>query len=363
MKESLNLNTRQLTLLMSNLFITKMMFAFPRFLFKTSGNAAWIQAIYMSLIAYVVLLISIKFYQFTGNKSILQLAESLGNMPLKVLVSLLISVIIAANVGTEMRTFAESVKIILLPKTKIELIMILFAFTIVLGAYKGFSSLVTINALIFPFCLFFLVVLAVFLLPAYNINNIFPILGTGAKSIFIEGIRDMSCFSDLIALNLILPYCNDIETVKKSGKNAVIISGITLTVICLSYALTYPYPYSREFLLIPYQLSRILRAGEYFQRFEALFEFVWSLTQFLYSSIYVFLLCDVFRDTFKLKYSSPLIPCTALLICLLSFEPSSIVALLDEAYALKERLIPFAYILPILIPLLFILKRRKSHEK
>ncbi len=356
--DRINLNTKQLTWLMSNLLITKMMFAFPRFLFKTSGNAAWIQALYMSLIAYILFVLSIKFYAHTGNKSIIQLAESIGKTPLKILVSLIVAVIIVANVGTELRTFAESVKIILLPKTKIEYIMILFTFALVLGAYRGFSSLVIINAIFFPFCLFFLGVLAAFLLPAYDINNLFPILGTGAKNIFLTGLKDMSCFSDLIALNLLLPYVSDIETVKKSGKNAILIGGITLTIICLAYGLTYPYPYSREFLLIPYQLSRILRAGEYFQRFEALFEFVWSITQLLYSSIYILLLCNVFQNTFKLKYSKPLIPCTAVLISLLSFEPTSIVALLDEAYTLKQNLIPLAYILPILIPSIYVLKRR-----
>ncbi len=363
MNDSISLNSRQLTLLMSNLLITKMIFAFPRFLFKTSGNAAWIQAIFMSLIAYLLLIISLKFYQYTGNKSIIQLAESIGKMPLKILVSLSVAAIIVANVGTEMRTFAESVKIILLPKTKIEYIMIFFAFTVMIGAYSGFGSLATINALFFPFCLFFLGVLFVALIPSYNINNLFPALGTGAKNIFIKGLRDMSCFSDILALNLLLPYCKDIEMVKKSGKNAVLIAGFTLTLICISYGLTYPYPYSREFLLIPYQLSRMVRAGEYFQRFEALFEFVWSITQLLYSSIYVFILCNVFQNTFKLRYSKPLIPCVVTIISLLSFEPTSVVALLDSAYAFKEKLIPLAYFLPIIIPLIFIATRRTKYEK
>lgn len=363
MNDSISLNSRQLTLLIANLLITKMIFAFPRFLFKTSGNAAWIQAIFLSVVAYLLLLISLKFYEYTGNKSIIQIAESIGKTPLKILVSLVVSVVIIANVGTEMRTFAESVKIILLPKTKIEYIMIFFAFTVAIGAYSGFSSLVTINALFFPFCLFFLGVLVVALLPSYDINNLFPILGTGAKNIFIKGLRDMSCFSDLISLNLLLPYCKDIEMVKKSGKNAVLIGGITLTLICISYGLTYPYPYSREFLLIPYQLSRMVRAGEYFQRFEALFEFVWSVTQLLYSSIYVFILCNTFQLTFKLRYSKPLIPCVVTGISLLSFEPTSVVALLDSAYTFKERLIPLAYILPIIIPLIYIIKRRRSCEK
>lgn len=363
MSSNINMNERQLTLLMSNLLITKMIFAFPRFLFKTSGNAAWIQAIFMSLIAYLFLLISIKFYQYTGNKSIIQLAESIGKLPLKILVSLLVALIIIANVGTEMRTFAESVKIVLLPRTKMEYIMILFSVTVIIGALSGFGSLVTINALFFPFCLFFLGVLFISLIPSYNINNIFPILGKGAGSIFIKGIRDISSFSDLIALNLLLPHCNDIEMVKKSGKKSVIIAGTILTLICLCYGLTYPYPYSSEFLLVPYQLTRMVRAGEYFQRFEALFEFVWSLTQLLYTSIYVYILGALFQNTFKLKFSKSLIPCIVVLIALLSFEPSSVVDLLDTAYKMKEKLIPFAYLLPIIIPLIYIISRRFKYEK
>ena len=363
MNDSLNINERQLTLLMSNLLITKMIFSFPRFLFKTSGNAAWLQAIYMSLIAYLLFALSIKFYQYTGNKSIIQLAESIGKMPFKVLVSLIVIAVIVANVGTEMRVFAESVKIVLLPRTKMEYIMILFALTVILGALCGFGSLVTINALFFPFCLFFLGVMFISLIPSYNFNNIFPILGTGAPRIFIKGLRDMSSFSDLIALNLLLPYCKDIEMVKNSGKKSIIIAGLVLTLICICYGLTYPYPYSSEFLLVPYQLSRMVRAGEYFQRFEALFEFVWSLTQLLYTSIYVYILVSLFQNTFKLKYSKPLIPCTVVIIALLSFEPSSVVDLLDTAYTVKERLIPFAYLLPILIPLIYIIVRRFKYEK
>lgn len=363
MNDSIEFNSRQLTLMMSNLLITKMIFAFPRFLFKSSGNAAWMQAIYMSLIAYILLEVSLKFYQYTGSKSIIQLAESIGKTPLKILVALMVAVIIIANVGTEMRTFAESAKIILLPKTKIEYIMLLFAFTVAVGAYCGFGALSTINALFFPFCLFFLAVLAIALIPAYKINNLFPVFGTGIKDIFIKGLRDMSCFTDLLALNLLLPYCKDIEMVKKSGRKSVFIAGITLTLICLAYGLTYPYPYSSEFLLVPYQLSRMVRAGEYFQRFEALFEFVWSITQLLYSSIYVFILCNVFQNTFKLRYSKSLIPCTVAVISLLSFKPKSVVDLLNSAYGVREKLIPFAYLLPIVIPLIYIFSQRRKRNK
>ena len=360
MNSKISLNSRQLTLLMSNLLITKMTFSFPRFLFKTSGNAAWMQAIYMSLVSYFILRISLSFFKYTGNKSILQISESIGKKPLKIAVFLIVFFIITVNTTTEMRTFLESVKIILLPKTKIEYILIFFGITVAIGALCGFNSLSTINALLFPFCLFFLGILVLFLIPTYNINNIFPIFGTGIKNVFLNSLRDMHCFSDILALNLLFPYVGDIKTIKKSGTNAVLISGTALTLICLAYGLTYPYPYSTEFLLIPYQLSRMVQAGEYFQRFEALFEFVWTLTHLLYSATYVYILCLVFENTFKLPAVKSLIPCVVVLLSLISFIPASVVELLDTSSALKRVLAPFALFLPIIIPLIYSLKHKKG---
>ena len=360
MNSKIKLNQRQLTLLMSNLLITKMTFSFPRFLFKTSGNAAWIQAIYMSLLAYVLLRLSLSFFKHTGNKSILQLSESLGKKPLKIAVSLIVAFIIIIHTTTEMRTFLESVKIVLLPKTKIEYILIFFGTTVAIGALCGFNALSTINALFFPFCLFFLGALVLFLIPTYNINNIFPVFGTGIKTVFLNSLWDMHCFSDLLALNLLYPYIGDIKTIKTSGTKAVLISGTALTLICLAYGLTYPYPYSTEFLLIPYQLSRMVRAGEYFQRFEALFEFVWTLTHLLYSAIYVYILCLVFENTFKLRATKSLIPCVVALLSLVSFIPASVVELLDTSNMLKRLMMPFALFLPIIIPFIYSLKHKRG---
>lgn len=363
MDSRINLDKRQLSLLLSNLIITKMIFAYPRFLFKTSGNAAWIQAIYMSLFAYALLLVSFSFFRRSGNRSVLQLAESIGKLPLKIVVAFIVGAIIAVNAATEIRTFAESVKIILLPKTKIEIIMALFAVTVIIGARCGLGALSTINALFFPICLFALLAMTVALIPAYDINRLLPILGKGSESIFIKGLGDMYGFSDIIALNLLLPYCGDIKTVKKSGTRAVLLGGGVLVILSLAYAMTYPYPYSEEFLLIPYQLSRMVRIGEYFQRFEALFELVWTMTQLLYTAIYVCLLAEVITTSFKLSHAKSIIPCSVCLLSLLSFLPSSVVSLLDISSQVKMYLAIPAYLLPIVIPLIYILLRKKGDTK
>lgn len=363
MNQKVKLNQNQLTFIISNLLIVKMIFAFPRSLFKTSGNSAWIQALYLVVIAYALLEITFMTYSKAGKLSIIQLAESIGKRPLKMLVSIIVTVIIGAFLCTEVRTFAESVKIILLPSTKIEYIMLVFAITAGFGAYYGLESLAIINAIFFPFCLFFLGVLVIWLVPNFEINNIMPIFGLGTKSIFVDGLENLSCFSDLLALNLLLPYCDNVEMVKKSGRNALLISGTVLVAISLAYGMCYPYPHSSDFLLTAYQLSRMVRAGEYFQRFEALFELVWTVTHILYSAIYIYIICTVLKDGFKLKYTKPIIPCVVTIVAMISFEPSSVMDLLSVSRIVKQIVFPFSYILPIIIPLLYMYKRRKKHEK
>lgn len=362
MNKQIELNKSQLTLIITNLLVVKMIFAFPRTMFKTSGNAAWIQAVYLTVLAYIILELTFLTYSKTGKLSIIQQAELIGKKPLKMLVSSVVAVIIGGFLCTEVRTFAESVKIILLPNTKIEYIMLLFAVTAGIGAYYGLEALSLINGIFFPFCLGFLIVLILWLIPNYDINNIMPVFGLGLKNIFIDGLKDLSCFSDILALNLLLPYCHNIDTVKKSGRCSVVVAGIVLVLIALCYGLCYPYPHSSEFLLTAYQLSRMVRLGEYFQRFEALFELIWTLTHLLYSSIYIFIIAMVLKDGFKLKYSKPIIPCLTILLALISFEPSSIIDLLAISNTIKQIFFPFAYVLPVVLPLMYIFKRRKNEE-
>lgn len=357
---NIKLNERQLTLIILNLLVVKMIFIFTGYLFKTSGNAAWLEAIYITAAAFVLLELSFAFCKYTGCNSIIRISESVGGQFFKTITAFLVFAVLFVNVSTEMRTFSESVKIILLPDLKTEYIMILFAIAVGIGSCCGITAVATVNALYLPVCLFFLGVLGIMLIADYNVNNILPIFGTGAKNIFVGGIADISCFGDIIALNLLLPYCDDIKTAQKCGRKAVLTGGIILMLLCLAYGLIYPYPYSADFLLTAYQMSRMVRIGEYFQRFEAFFELVWAIMQLLYSSIYIFLICDTFSKTFKLKNYKIIVPCSIIITVTASLEPSSVAEFLDISGRFRKAVSPIAFALPIVVPLMYKMLKRKK---
>jgi len=362
MTKNETITEREMTLLIANLLSVKAIFAFPREIFASSANAAWIEVIYMSLLAWAMLELSFLTYKISGKKSIIDLAEKIGKKPFKIAVALLVTAVLAVNFITEVRMFSESVKIILLPKTDIEYIMILLAVTICLGQKSGLSAAATINAIFFPICLVFLGFIVIFLSKTYNMNNLFPILGNGTGSILKGGIKNISCFSDVLAVNLLLPHIQDISIPKKSGRKALLIASLTMLFICLSYALCYPYPWSKEFLLPVYQLSTRIRAGEYFQRFEAFFEFVWEISQLLYSTIYIFLISETLAKAFSLSDRTAICYGVIAAVALISIEPSSVVTVLAVSKIADMATAHLAYLLPIVIPVLYIIKRKKAQN-
>ena len=356
------ISERELTLLLANLLSVKAIFAFPRAVFATSANAAWIEIIYMSLLVWAVIEVWALTYRKTGKRSIIELAEAVGKKPLKIAVGLAVAFVFCVNFATELRMFAESVKIILLPKTDIEYIMILLAVTICIARKSGLRAAVTINAIFFPICLVFLGFIVFFLNKAYNINNIFPILGNGGKAILKGGFKNISCFSDILALNILIPHTEDIGAAKRSGRKALLIAAATMFFICISYAFCYPYPWTKEYLLPVYQLTTRIRAGEYFQRFEAFFEFVWEISQLLYSTVYIFLISEVIAKTFNLKDKTVISYGAAALVTIIALKPMSIVRVLETGDMADRLAAPFAYLLPIIIPIIYIKKRKEKNE-
>ena len=356
------ISERELTLLLANLLSVKAIFAFPKAVFATSANAAWIETIYMSLLVWTMVEAWALTYRKTGKRSIIELAEIIGKKPFKIAVGFAAAFVFCVNFATELRVFAESVKIILLPKTDIEYIMILLAVTICIAWKSGLRAVVTINAIFFPVCLVFLGFIVGFLNKNYCINNIFPVLGNGTGAILKGGFKNISCFSDILALNMLIPHTEDIGAVKRSGRKALAVSAVTMLLICLSYALCYPYPWTKEYLLPVYQLSTRIRAGEYFQRFEAFFEFVWEISQLLYSTIYIHLISEVFAKTFNLKDKTVICYGAAALITLAALKPMSIVGVLQTSGITDRLAAPFAYFLPIIIPLMYIKKRKEKNE-
>lgn len=356
MKNKFLLGKKELSCTLINLIIVKMLFVYPRIMVINSGNAAWIQCLYVSAISFLLYYICIKLYEKIGKISIMEACEQIGGKFLKITVGIIITAILISNIAINIRLLPESIKTVLLPLTPIELLFIVFIIAVSLGAFFGIYSICRIHALFIPVIIICLGILFLFIVPNADINNLFPIFGLGTYNLFVTGLDSLSIFSDILVLFIIMPFCENFSVAKKSGYTAMISGSVISFLIVLLYVLVYSYPTSTEFIFPSYQMTRLIKIGDFFQRVEAFFEYIWAILMLLYSTAYLFIICHIWKETFNLKYYRELILPFIIIIGGISFIPGTLM----ELYKLSEivaRITPsISFFIPILIALAYRIK-------
>ena len=340
-----------------NAVTAKMLITFPHNIIVVCKNAAWISSIYIVLLA--ALLFGLICMVYSSDKNVIELAEKYGGKPLRTFTGLAVFAVLFLNFFSQIRIFPEAIRLVLLQTSYVELIGLLLAVGLVLGAYCGLGAVARLQELFLPIAGIVFALFILFLIPTVTNDNIFPLLGDGAQSLFIDNISFLSVFTDLLLLNLLLPYMENAKDYKRSGFKVIAIGGAVIVIIVTTYCLSYPYPVTEKYLMPVYQLERLIRLGNFFSRLEAVFQFIWSISILLYGSLYIFMMSEVWRSGFGLKQSQPLIlPVTAIMIGA-SVIPDSLAGMVNWETQINKWL----YIPAFAIPLIFGITDKLFHVK
>jgi len=360
--EKFQLSKEHIRDIMTHLICVKLLFMYPRHLIENSGTGAWIQVFFMSLIILIIYKITTVIYQKTGLFNILEISEKTGGKALKIFISIFVLISFTLNVSATIRSYPEVVKMVLLPTTPIEIIFLAFGIAVVYAAFCGIGSLAKLHRIFLPLAAGIFLLFFIFLLPKLHTNNLFPFFGNGAKKIFINGLSSLDIFVDLLVLNILLPRCKRVSDVKNAGFFAILVSGLFATLICLLYTLAFPYPMSQNFLYPVYQMARLIKLGEFFQRMEAFFEFIWSLSILLYTAFYLKIICLVIAEAFDLKYDKPLLIPVFSIITYLSFHLGDMRELLYNNGWIGVFLIFVSFFLPFILGGIDIIFKKRGNQ-
>ena len=301
---------KELCALTVNLIFVKVILGFPRTVVENSGSAAWIQVIYnlaaALLIYYIIAGISDK------RKSIIDILQIRW---LRAAVGIIVSALLLVNLLLVVRSFPDEVRAAMLQEENKGLLMMLLTAASAAGAFLGIEAIARVSRLFLPVMVAIFIISAIFLIPKYNTDNLFPIFGLGADKIFISGTNTLSLFSDIIILDLLRPYAESFEDIRRAGRNAIIISGAGAVAVLLIYCLTYSYPISTEFAIPLYNMARLINLTSFFNRFEAFYEFVWTIIVLIHTSSYLFMTAHCIKTAFYIRNIKPvLVGVTAVLI-------------------------------------------------
>ena len=292
-----------------NVLILKMLLIYPRFMVETAGNSAWMTMIILTAAAVVFSRI---FHNFiSGRKCITDIFSSSGGRAVS---GIILTAALFINIITTVCFFPLSVKTVLLQYVDTKYIITIFIIVSVICAFPGIKALAKIHSIFLPVIFITVAVFFLLLIQSVEIKNLFPLFGTGYKNIFVYGLVYASFFNDLIIINVLGETCPSRENLKKAVSRGIIISGALSTAFLLVYCMIYPFPTSMLNTLPFYSLSKNMRLGSYFGRFEALFEFIITIMAILYTALYINIIARVFSKTFYPKAKNLVISITGIII-------------------------------------------------
>lgn len=351
------LTKKQLSAIMINAIVVKMLITFPHNIIEICKNAAWISAAYCAIIAF--LLFSAISRVYSSDRNIIGIAERLGGVPMRIAVGVTVFAVLFANFFTFVRIFPEVIRMVLLQTTYVELIGLLFAVGVVLGAYCGIEAVARISELTLAGNGLVFLMFIVMLVPTMKPENIFPILGGGVYALFIQNIPFVSIFSDLLLLNLLIPHMQNSFDYRLAGMRAIVLGGGCAILIVTAYCFSYVYPVTEKYLMPVYQLERLIHLGNFFSRLEAIFQFIWSVSILLYASLYLAVMADVWKEAFGLSESKPLLPAVMMAVVGAAFIPNDLL-MAAKAEAVVNR---WLYIPAFALPLFFGVADKMFHVK
>ncbi len=296
----------------------------PENIIHSTGSAAWINVIFISIVAICFTLLLCKLFEKFTGKDILDISEYIGGKWFKFLIGIAYIGLFLIIGGTLLQYFSESLKLIYFHNTPIFIITFVFLLGVVIANHTGLKAISNINLVIVPIVLFSMLIIFVSTSKLFVYERLFPILGHGVNATFFSGITNLFAFGGIAILYFIMPFLKNTKNFKKISVIAVVISSIYLFLSVTSLLLVFSFVTNTDQTLAIYSLSRSIEYGRFFQRTDALFILLWILLVFSYLSIVVGLVLSIFKKISNISNPKMMTYCVAILLFSIGLISSNI---------------------------------------
>ncbi|MDR0979342.1 MAG: spore germination protein [Lachnospiraceae bacterium] len=339
----------------------KIILNFPKEIVLWSGNSAWLNVIYISIIVGVLAIIVCNLFSKFGGYDILDISHYLGGNFLKIALGTILIVIPLFNSIDLVRDFSEDLKLIYFNTSPLIFISLFFVIAAIIANKAGFTAIFKTCTIIMPIVMISIVVILFSHLKNFEIERLLPIFGNGVNETFISGLSNISVHSGFLFLFFLMPFLKNTEKYKKIGIIAWILSSLYLLLSVLSLLLVFASSTVTKEPLSLYLIVRTIEYGTFFQRVDALFILLWILSTMTYLSVLMFMALYIFKKIFNTEDRKVLASCFGMLILALSLIPENTVILttIQETFFKYYFLITIFILCPII---LYLASRKKKKE-
>ena len=286
----------------------------PKEIISKTASGAWLNMIFIIALTIIFVIFITKLLKKFPFMDIVDISEFLGGKVFKIIVSTIFVIALFFTLIYNLQNFTNALQVIFLQDSPMIYILLFFLVGIIFANRLGFNAIVRVNLVITGLLL--LSVLIIFFAPIkdYTFENLFPILGNGISETFFEGLGNIFVFSGLFYLLLLPPLLEDQKSLPKIGVIAVVISGVYLLLSLLNLLMLFRFIIDSEEIVSLLLSTRIISFGEFFQRVDALFTFLWTFSYLSYLSIGTFFVTYIIKKITNISNQNVLTYGIALLI-------------------------------------------------
>jgi spore germination protein KB len=250
--------------------------------------------------------------------------------------------------------------------TPIQMIMIFFLLTSLIGVRLGLEVISRTLLIFFPWIVVLLFLLFLFLIPEIKLVNIQPILGEGIKPIIRGAYHNLGLpFLEFPIFLMITPYVTDKVKMKKAFYQGTLIGGfvliivVTLSILVLGSDLTARQTYPS------YMLAKKISIGNFIQRIEVIVAIIWMVTIYFKLTICYYGLSLGLAQLLGLKnYQILLFPLAFLIITLSIYSYPNIVYFQNfVAKTFTPWSLTICFFLPLLLLVVGKIRKRSASDK
>lgn len=335
----------------------------PRTIILSCGSSSCINVIYISILAFITVLIIVKLFKRFESYDIFDVSNYLGGTALKTFTGIgyIIGFLIMGTLV--LRDFSESLRIIYYSNSPLLYVMLFFILGALISNKFGAKAIIKANALIMPVIVLSLLVILFSSFDNFTIERLFPVLGNGIDATFISGASNIFSLTGITYLFFIMPYLKNSKKFKKISYISLIISSLYLLISVLCLLLVFPYVTTPDGPTSIYLFTRTIEFGDFLQRIDALFVLLFIISTLSYLSITLLIILSIFKKITNIEDSKAMSYCFSVLILGLALIPKNVfeVKVINNTF-FKYLVIFFVFIFSISV-LIFANIKKKKEEK
>ncbi|MDF2836155.1 MAG: spore germination protein [Paenibacillus sp.] len=313
------LDVRQFLIMTFGLTVGTSILVTPAGLASVAREDAWIGSLTGYLINLCMALLYIAIARlFPGQSLFTMFRSSFGKWPGKAVTSLYLFyfLILAGTLLGNLGFFLTSE---VLPDTPIDVVQILFLAACVMCAKMSVVVLARLGELMFPWMLFFFLVLILALLPQVKWEYIAPMLEGGWPPILISGLHS-SMFQELIVMLVFVPELGDARKWKQAYIGGMSLGHLLLVMVVLFSVLILGIEQSANSSFPAFALAKMINLGNFLQRVEGILITLWIMTFFLKTMLLIFSMLKGVESLLGLRSSSYVIYPLAVLLLIIAWN-------------------------------------------